>query len=75
LSHFVIVPSETDTPICGMTTSMASVVAISAPSGDGLAFPATARGRQARTQEGPILVRIGPTEEAAWRRRAPSEVH
>jgi len=27
-SHFVIVPSETDTPICGMTTSIASVVAI-----------------------------------------------
>jgi hypothetical protein len=27
LSHFVIVPSETDTPICGMTTSIASVVA------------------------------------------------
>ena len=29
LSHFVIVPSETETPICGMTTSTASVVAIS----------------------------------------------
>src|SRR6185295_1694232 len=30
LSHFVIVPSETDTPICGMTTSTAvPVVAIS----------------------------------------------
>ena len=27
-SHFVIVPSETETPICGMTTSTASVVAI-----------------------------------------------
>jgi hypothetical protein len=31
LSHFVIVPSETDTPICGMTTSMAVSVA-TAPS-------------------------------------------
>ena len=29
LSHFVIVPSETETPIWGMTTSTASVVAIS----------------------------------------------
>ena len=28
-SHLVIVPSETDTPICGMTTSIASVVAMS----------------------------------------------
>ena len=28
LSHFVIVPSETDTPICGMTTSTAVPVAI-----------------------------------------------
>ena len=28
-SHLVTVPSETDTPICGMTTSIASVVAIS----------------------------------------------
>jgi hypothetical protein len=28
LSHLVTVPSETDTPICGMTTSIASVVAI-----------------------------------------------
>src|SRR4249919_840373 len=27
LSHLVIVPSETETPICGMTTSMADVVA------------------------------------------------
>ncbi len=31
LSHFVIVPSDTETPICGMTTSTASVVAISTP--------------------------------------------
>jgi hypothetical protein len=29
LSHFVIVPSDTETPICGMTTSMAVSVAIS----------------------------------------------
>src|SRR6266545_562456 len=29
LSHLVIVPSETDTPICGITTSIASVVAMS----------------------------------------------
>src|SRR5712692_3978136 len=29
LSHFVTVPSDTDTPICGMTTSIASVVAMS----------------------------------------------
>ena len=29
LFHFVIVPSETETPICGMTTSTALVVAIS----------------------------------------------
>ncbi len=29
LSHFVIVPSETETPICGMTTSTAVSVAIS----------------------------------------------
>ena len=28
LSHFVIVPSETDTPICGMTTSICVSVAI-----------------------------------------------
>ena len=27
--HFVIVPSETETPICGMTTSTAVLVAIS----------------------------------------------
>src|SRR4029453_14465018 len=32
LSHFVIVPSETETPICGMTTSIEAVAAISAPS-------------------------------------------
>jgi len=31
LSHFVIVPSETETPIWGMTTSIALVVAISTP--------------------------------------------
>ena len=31
LSHFVIVPSETETPIWGMTTSIADVVAISTP--------------------------------------------
>ena len=29
LSHFVMVPSETETPICGMTTSTAVPVAIS----------------------------------------------
>src|ERR1043165_10031233 len=47
----------------------------SAPSGDGLAFLATARGRQARTQGGSIWVYIGPTEDAAWRARAPPEAH
>src|SRR6476620_5780132 len=47
----------------------------SAPSGDGLAFLATARGRQARTQGGPICRHIGPTEDAAWRLRAPPETH
>ena len=31
LSHFVIVPSETDTPIWGMTTSVAPATAISTP--------------------------------------------
>jgi hypothetical protein len=31
LSHFVTVPSETETPICGMTTSTAVPVAISRP--------------------------------------------
>ena len=31
LSHLVIVPSETDTPICGITTSTVSVVAIGSP--------------------------------------------
>ena len=31
LSHLVIVPSETETPIWGMTTSIADVVAISTP--------------------------------------------
>src|SRR4029453_10861154 len=47
----------------------------SAPFGDGLAFLATARGRQARTQGGPICGHIGPTEDAAWRPRAPPETH
>ncbi len=32
LSHFVIVPSETDTPICGMTTSTCVSVAMISPS-------------------------------------------
>jgi hypothetical protein len=31
LSHLVIVPSETETPIWGMMTSTAEVVAISTP--------------------------------------------
>jgi len=30
-SHFVTVPSDTETPICGMTTSIAVPVAISTP--------------------------------------------
>jgi hypothetical protein len=28
LSHFVIVPSETETPICGITTSIRRTVAL-----------------------------------------------
>src|SRR6266542_3508789 len=48
---------------------------ISASSGDGLALLATARGRQARTQGGSIWGYIGPTEDAAWRARAPPEAH
>ena len=51
-----------------------SQIVARAPSGNGLAFLATARGRQARTQGGPILERIGPTEDAAWRARTPPEM-
>src|SRR3954453_19449020 len=46
-----------------------------APSGDGLASLATARDRQARTQGDAICRHIGPTEDAAWRARAPPEAH
>src|SRR5712691_11653654 len=53
----------------------AAAPAVNAPPGDGLAFLATARGRQARTQGGSILGYIGPTEDAAWRARALPEAH
>src|SRR5688572_18760660 len=44
------------------------------PSSDGLVFLASARGRQARTQGASIRERIGATEDAAWRFRAPLEI-